>query len=94
MRVCVTKIYPHYTGHPHYIKTGLISALSRTIGGTIDDRTSLKHTTQPTAKCMKANRVLDVLPTRIGGCACCDAKRTAYCTREFSTVLYLHPEHE
>ena len=22
MRVCVTKIYPHYTGHPHYIKTG------------------------------------------------------------------------
>ena len=22
MRVCVTKIYPHYTGHPHYVKTG------------------------------------------------------------------------
>ena len=22
MRVCVTKIYLHYTGHPHYIKTG------------------------------------------------------------------------
>ena len=22
VRVCVTKIYPHYTGHPHYIKTG------------------------------------------------------------------------
>ena len=21
MGVCVTKIYPHYTGHPHYIKT-------------------------------------------------------------------------
>ena len=33
VRVCVTKIYPHYTGHPHYIKNGLISALSRTIGG-------------------------------------------------------------
>ena len=22
MRVCVTKIYPRYTGHPHYMKTG------------------------------------------------------------------------
>ena len=22
MRICVTKMYPHYTGHPHYIKTG------------------------------------------------------------------------
>ena len=22
MRVCVTKNYPHYTGHPHYVKTG------------------------------------------------------------------------
>ena len=21
VRVCVTKIYPHYTGHPLYIKT-------------------------------------------------------------------------
>ena len=101
VRVCVTKIYPHCTGHPHYIKTGLISVHSRTIGGepnsagrrTIDDSTSLKHTTQPTARCMKANRVLDVLPTRIGGCASCDAKRTAYCSREYSTVLYPHPEH-
>ena len=22
VRVCVAKIYPHYTGHPHYKKTG------------------------------------------------------------------------
>ena len=33
VRVCVTTIYPHYTGHPRYIKTGLIRSLSRTIGG-------------------------------------------------------------
>ena len=95
--------YPHYTGHPHYIKPGLISAISRTIGGfrtpnsagrrTSDDSTSLKHATQPTVRCMKANRVLDVFPTRIGGCTSCDVKRTAFCSREYSTALYPHPEH-
>ena len=39
VRVCAKRFHPHYSGHPHYMISGLNSAPSRTI----HDITRIKH---------------------------------------------------
>ena len=56
VRVCAKRFHPHYSGHPHYMISGLNNAGRRTI----HDITSIKHYmgyVQPTRRMTVAQRL-------------------------------------